>query len=366
MRREDVLEEDMGIKEENKIIEEKKKRKQRREISKQTLMTMIMVVVSVATISISTYAWFLITNTPKAEQLTLTADTIGDLKIADVGTNGPAEYANSLDLRNNVNNSTYLSPSTTKDGLNFFSPVYEEGAVVDLKAITEADLLNTKYVYEKVFYLRAGKHQDEVDQAKAKNYDIFLVGTSTNPANGCYIKDLNGEQLSAANAIRVSLTFEGGITGKKTVIYEPNAELHNKIGNVEGGSFNIDKAVVTVQTANEYGVYDTIKQNSDKSFVGSVDNGSTRSIPLYTIREGDDIEVTMRIWLEGMDMDCVNQIAEDKILGQLQFISEENLAQFTGNISVNEQAGLNTSGEEQSTTAQVQEQQTTQVTQPTQ
>ena len=31
----------------------------------------------------------------------------------------------------------------------------------------------------------------------------------------------------------------------------------------------------------------------------------------------------MRIWIEGMDEDCDNEIAADKMKGQIQFVSQE-------------------------------------------
>ena len=59
------------------------KRKKQLNITKRTMMTIVMIGISVLTISISAFAWFLITNTPKVENIQLTADTLGTLKIAN-------------------------------------------------------------------------------------------------------------------------------------------------------------------------------------------------------------------------------------------------------------------------------------------
>ena len=169
-------------------------------------MSIVMVIVSVVILSVSTYAWFLITNTPKVENISLMADTLGDLKIADIKQDGtPDVYQDEIDLENKTDVKSYLSPVTTKDGINFFSPVYFEGEVSVLKAEIDEKRLHTKYVYEKEFYLRAGEEKQKVDQNKAKNYDIFLVGTSTDLANGCYmVKNSNnntGDVKTAANSL---------------------------------------------------------------------------------------------------------------------------------------------------------------------
>lgn len=302
----------------------------RKKMSKQMSMSIIMVIVSLVILSISTYAWFLITNSPKAQNITLTADTLGDLKIADItAEDTPDTYGDSIDLTDTTGMKSYLSPVTTKDGLTFFSPEYSEGNVVGLNEETDETRLHTKYVYEKTFFLRAGKEKSEVDQNKAKNFDIYLVGTTTDSSNGCYMRQKNtsgtdGSEITAANSLRVSLTFEGGITGETvTVIYEPNVDKDN--GGVAGTNMAFYRYVGADK--DEYGAYSTIQQNYDKSFVPN-SNVASRSVALDTIKEGEDIKVTMRIWLEGMDKDCMNDIAADQIIGQLQFISEENLNQF--------------------------------------
>lgn len=307
-----------------------------RKISKQMSMSIVMVIVSVVILSISTYAWFLITNTPKAENITLMADTLGDLKIADIDDEGnPLEYGDEIDLTNTTDVKSYLSPVTTKDGISFFSPIYFEGKVTDLKEETDENRLHTKYVYEKEFYLRAGEAKENVDADKAKNYDIFLVGTSTDTTNGCYMvqnsMDTTGNVITAANSLRVSLTFENVIIDgvasdeKITVIYEPNCDKENE------GEDGVNRAYFsyagTDTESDKFGTYTTIQQYYDRSFVPN-SNIQSRSEALCTIKEGEDVKVTMRIWLEGMDEDCVNEIAADEILGQIQFISEENLEQF--------------------------------------
>ena len=109
-----------------------------RRISKQMSMSIVMVIVSVVILSVSTYAWFLITNTPKVENISLMADTLGDLKIADIKQDGTHDtYGDKLDLQGKTDVKSYLSPVTTKDGINFFSPIYFEGKVEELKEETE-------------------------------------------------------------------------------------------------------------------------------------------------------------------------------------------------------------------------------------
>ena len=44
---------------------------------------------------------------------------------------------------------------------------------------------------------------------------------------------------------------------------------------------------------------------------------------LFTIKEDEDVLVTMLVWIEGTDDDCTNSIQMDEIIGNIQFISRD-------------------------------------------
>ena len=322
--------------EENK---KNKKRADRIKISKQTAMTLAMIGVSTFVISVATYAWFMISNTPKIVSAEFTADTIGNLQISNVKVQNskdtPEGYKNSINLFDGVSDTDraklYLSPVTTEDGLKFFKPVYNSDGTVQelqkLKEDTAADKteLNTKYVYEKKFFLRAGA--SGVDSSKAKDFNVYLAGQTTTEAGqtnptfddsyGSFLMDSANGSKTAANAVRVSFKFTNVVTGD-TTIYEPNYDKHN------GGTVGGNMSDYTNPSGKKYGKYSTIQQYANKSFKVSGSNGTKeRSDAICTIKEGQDVEVTMRIWIEGMDEDCDNEIAADKMKGQIQFVSQE-------------------------------------------
>lgn len=329
----------------------------RNKMSKQMSLSIIMVIVSLVVLSVSTYAWFMITNTPKVKEITLTADTLGDLKIADTkkdevtgedvvdadGNKTPGDYGDEVDLTGVKMDNLYLSPCTTKDGLSFFKPIYTEGEVTGVEEVTDKEQLHKKFIYEKDFYLKAGG--ETVTAGAEKNYDIFFVGYSTKDGSGTYVDDKEKAEITASNAIRISFTFSGGnLENPVTVIYEPNSDRDNKgiteaMGEADGTVANMANFIMSEPDAAEYGTigemygtttpkkkgYSTIKQfYEDHSFVPN-SGIATRSTSLVTIKEGEDIHVTMRVWLEGTDKDCTDTVAADQIVGQIQFVSEENL-----------------------------------------
>lgn len=330
----------------------------RNKTSKQMSLSIIMVIVSLIVLSVSTYAWFMITNTPKVKEITLSADTLGDLKIADTkknevtgedlvdadGNKTPGNYGDEVDLTGVKMDNLYLSPCTTKDGLSFFKPIYTEGEVTGVEKVTDESQLHKKYIYEKDFYLKAGG--ETVTAGAEKKYDIFFVGYSTKDGSGTYVDDKEKAEITASNAIRISFTFSGGnLENPVTVIYEPNSDRDNKgiteaMGEADDTKIaNMANFVMNDPDAAEYGTigemygtdtpkakgYSTIKQfYEDHSFVPN-SGIKTRSTSLVTIKEGEDIYVTMRVWLEGTDKDCTDGVAADRIVGQIQFVSEENI-----------------------------------------
>lgn len=370
-----------------KVMKEKNV-KQKRKMSKQTILTISMIMVSLFVISVATYAWYLISNTPKITQAKFVADTVGNLKIShaiDDGNGGliPEAYLDSIELygkdRADDVKKRYFTPCTTEDGVTFYKPNYEEGKIKDFTEFDEAvpkdkTELHTKYIYEKVFYLRAGGEASTVDDDKAKYYDIHLIGMTTDEKKatvhdetnfdinyGTYMIDSTADQNgdvgtpyvanSAVNAMRISMVIENAQTDEnavnvdattnkvKTVIFEPNADGdNNRDTDAEGNYTNY----LEYAGGGSYGDFSgsnflLLKQKQNKSFNfdGLDSDKDTQSDAFCTIKEGVDVKVTMRIWIEGMDDDCTNEIAADKILGQIQFISTENLDYVTKTASGN-------------------------------
>lgn len=323
-------------------MKNKKTSEEKRQRRKQLTMTISMIIVSVLVISVASYAWYKLTNTPKIVSAEFTADTIGNLQISNVevvdGADTPEEYKDAIGLFDGVSDADkakmYLSPVTTEDGLKFFKPVYLEGKVDHLEPLDESDEdqnkeLHTKYIYEKKFFLRAGS--DKVDQDKAKYYDIHFIGMSQDEIGGAAFDESTGTFIikkdedadeTAAYSIRISFEFKNTQTGD-VVIYEPNVDKSNPVSGNNSVNY-------TNKDGEKYGEYTTLKQLSDKSFLNDGYNGTAaQSGSICTIKEGDDVECTLRMWIEGTDKDCVNQIAADTMKGQIQFISTENLTYIT-------------------------------------
>lgn len=292
------------------FMEKKKEKKQRKkELKNIVLLGLLFAIVG----SVGVYAWFSISNRARVENLALIADHQGNLQIADDLGNGPGTYSDVLDLTkatgaSNISN-TILSPVTTKDGVNFYLPNYNSltQTVESVSQITNQEELKKYYIYEKTFYLKAGTEKNNSVANINRTYDIALYGVnSSNKVNGCYIYQPTSNGDTAANSIRVSFTLEDG----QTYIYEPNCDVHNS---------DDSRAIDGVK--NEFGLYSTYQQKQNGLFVNSPKTNESEK--MFTIKENVDVKVTMRIWIEGTDVDCTNSIAADTIAGQIQFVSTE-------------------------------------------
>lgn len=272
------------------------------------IRTMITSLIVMAATSVGVYAWFTVSNKARVDKLALIADHQGNLQIADDLGNGPGTYSSNLELTDT--NQAVLSPVTTKNGVNFFSPNYDSqsNAVTSVSEITDTTMLKKMYIYEKTFYLRAGSEKGNTVANFTRTYDIALYGLATNNLDeGCRIYQSQNDRETAANAIRISFTLADGTS----YVYEPNSDLHNT---------DSSRAVNSIDSS--YGTFTKLyQQKSNGAFV--VSPKQNESEKLFTIPENQDVKVTMRIWIEGTDNDCTNSIEADSIAGQIQFISTE-------------------------------------------
>ena len=254
-----------------------------------------------------TYAWFTLTNKPKIEGFMLKVGTTGKLEIATENTD--SKYGTSIEFDDIEN--MCLKPLTTLNGQEFYKPSARdpEGVVTNVSKISESDLLeitnkNTAeggYIIKKTFYLKAtteSKNQEVGIKllAGSKNGDV-ISGTYINNKN-----DNNGKKGSAS--VRVGITC-----GSTTKVLEPCSD-------------------VSVGTASQFKLdgwnnLETIKHTSTGKFEPNGKTTQDKTDDLFKIKANEGTLVTMYIWLEGADKDCVNEIQGSEIEYSFQFTSDD-------------------------------------------
>lgn len=287
--------------------------------AKKLRSVVMMVLLCVLMMSAATYAWFTLSNTAKVANLTMKVGEATGLQIAkDTGTQ-PGTYGSVLtfdDGQTPIYKITgKLLPATTTDGRVFSKPTYNDnGEVTRVVATTDSEKLTNAtsnaedegYYYETTFYLKAlGENGMTIQLKKGESMPtVNPIADTTNGATGTYVLEKNGSTSDkgyyGVQSIRISLSVGEG-ESVQTLIYEPNNDSHGSGGTLASLSSGTSIAGPT-STSIQSGNGRFTSQSQTISLVGN-----------------QDTKVTMRIWIEGTDTDCVNEISLHDIIAQLQF-----------------------------------------------
>ncbi len=268
--------------------------------------TFAVVIMSVFFLTTATYAWFSLTNAPKVNNLVLKAGTTGNLLISNEKTTG---FSDSISLE--LDGECCLRPLTTINGKTFYRPIYASSGMVEAVSpnpipTEELDSMTNKietkggWLIKKTFYLKATVKD-------LSSVDVRLMAPIPTRETGTAISNVN-KNSHGAEAVRVSFTYNN-----TTAVLEPNSDVITEAANASQASLAGWKNM------------SVIKQGANYKF--SNDNGRTFtsdvSDKLFDIPTNKPVEVTMYIWLEGADRDCVNEIMGNSINVELRFISED-------------------------------------------
>lgn len=293
---------------EENTMEEKKKNNPDSERRSKLVSAILMAFVCVMMMSGATYAWFTMSNTARVNSLKLNVAAEGNLYISK--TNDFSAKKNVVAWLDGENPSAKtLYPCTTEDGIAMKKPIYKDEKTVG-SVDTIADTEKETYYLEQKFYLL----MDEGDNDNANNqtYSVHLVqkGTGTGDENlGTYFTDSNGGLCAR---VSFQLKDAASVAG----VYEPN--YNGTIAN----------PTVAASPAGLIVVPSTLKQKIDGTFDAAASDenkplNTGDSPKLFEITGDTATEVTIRVWFEGTDDQCCNEIALNEIVAQLKFVANK-------------------------------------------
>lgn len=163
-----------------------------------------------------------------------------------------------------------------------------------------------------------------------KNVNYLLVTFTLTAANGAqklwidpaqsYIRDSNGNPL---NAIRVSLEVKHMDNG---VPSEKSETTILSMREADSSGFCLLKGVKDFDRANNRLVDDTAVGGIDGECMAYVQvyplTGYSSNHPWMELSADETIQVTMRVWLEGMDEDCIDSISGNSLDFHMFFCAE--------------------------------------------
>ena len=302
---------------EERTMEENKKKNPDSERKSKLVSAILMAFVCVVMMGGGTYAWFTMNNVARVQSLKLNVASEGNLYISK--TNDFTDKMSEVDWFGESTSIETLYPCTMDSDRNVYKPVYESDKVVSGKEAVDvandttddADAKDTYYL-EETFYL---KLDDGLD-ADHSEYSVKLAkGTSTTSGgtttyDGTYfILDETATPTPTPNpsyCVRVSFTPDGG----NTVVYEPNSNVSNS-GEYATSSIPNHTPIATTSGCAQKDNGQFVKDNDE---IGD-------SEELFEITGGTAKKVVVRVWFEGTDDDCCNEIELKDIIAQLKFVA---------------------------------------------
>ena len=310
---------------------------------KKTFIALYVTLISFIVLVVASYAWMTFASSPIVSNLAMSIVTENVLVLAPDVDGAPGEWGSILDVADLLGETDItLKPVTFSAAeRRFYAPRYGlDGrtdfnnpiALFDLsddargsEATADAEgprdtMLAFRFWMRTdssdcVVYFKQAAQQNEGDLGAG----TFVIGEPLWDADAILHRE-NGN--GAQNAIRVAFCFGPNAVSDETtiVIYEPNADSSGAVvstfsvdGNgsmLEGNNKLIRQSTSTFSEADPV-VNDTVLYSPGEFL--------TEDYSLFALPAGIDQPVTMYVWLEGQDADCVNAISSGSIFANIQF-----------------------------------------------
>lgn len=287
--------------------------------------------------TVSTYAWFSLTATPRVSNLNIYINSSPGMEIS-VDPNGKG-WTEQLSYEDLFADNYLLRPVTwSEQDRMFYGANYSiDGKLKESWDPLEGDRYfnNTSqdnYYCIGTFYARAGSGlQVSLAPALAIEGGFAASGTYLMGEPAWNEKDIlhDNQGKGAENAIRIGIKvtrlnadYTPTDAPADFFIYEPNADTHNDgtVGYVDTPSIDgtdtlIEKERILTQSASTWSESDPIQRDVLVHRMGTFDSSSV----LFDMAADEIVQIQIIIWLEGQDVDCTNAIADARIVANLQF-----------------------------------------------
>lgn len=310
---------------------------------KKLTVALWITVFSFVLLTTAAYAWMSIASTLKVTELALTVIANNNLEIAQ-DINGPAgEWTSVMSMSDLLSGDTVLRPVTYSakreaflapryglDGRpNFTDPMLITHTGTALSSPDGEDNVGA-YLLAYNFWMRAGANCT-VSLTEAKEISEGLMGGGTyvigKPIwNTAAVRHEDGGR-GAQNALRIAFRTYGDDesdgSGGSFIIYEPNADaggVYEATPSIDGSETLISPDKLIQQHESGWSEQNPVLRDNVDYQVGGFISDST---VLFALKADKPRLVTLFIWLEGQDRDCINSISMGEILVNLQFSGDQ-------------------------------------------
>ena len=309
----------------------------------------VLVVIAVVGVSV---AWLMISRTPIVSDLGLKVLTNDRLEIAPDVNGTPGEWDVTMDLSTVLNDLSPLKPVTYSQAKNqFFAMSYgldgradgvtvalTDDANANVKSNGSASGTENGYYIATTFWMKAPSLAD-ISLSEAKEVEEGKAGSGTyvigNPVwNGSALVHENGGN-GMETALRLGFQcqktdLKGNPIGDPVFyIYEPNGDSHVKEPNgyietpsMDGGNSLVSSDRLIWQSTSSWNETTPVLNSQVVYNLGEFKTDAT----LFDISPSTLEKITLYVWLEGQDVDCINAASAypTSILANIQFKPNEN------------------------------------------
>ncbi len=277
------------------------------------------VVALVAALAVSvgaTFAWFTSQNTAKVNKFDLTVqDATGNLYIG-LSEETVSQAPVAIDTSTGAYENLKLTHVTSEDGITLNTK--EGPAATANKDYFQVKLWFMSTTDVKVYLEDTSKLTCASPNA---DNDLLLDGTARTTAGANYGPSLASDgkiTTNAANAARVS--FVDSATGK---IWEPQPTAGYPTKNL---AEDYEKYLTSGTWSVTESPTNTPATATVEKVAKTADAGTITGKELFSLTANEAKEITINIWLEGKDGDCLNSIFADVISTTLVFVGIEPAA----------------------------------------
>lgn len=300
------------------------------------IMLVLSLLILIPLCTVATYTWFGISKTPKVSDMEMTINANPGFELSWQKDTPDGEWSKQLAFVDAIVTDTVLTPVTWVDSeSSFYTAKYgNDGRIVDLSQklddARDSNGIDGHYV-KFTLYGKTGENVTVSLAPAVSSVDgtssagTYLIGkpewqtdTKTHVDGGA------GAQSAVRVGLKITKLDENlNETGNSDFyIYEPNADSHvdGSIGykptNAIGGGALVPETRLITQTT-------TLWQESypvEHGVVVRTPGVFNKTPELFELEAGRRVKIDVYIWLEGMDVDCVNAVGGNaKLFANLQF-----------------------------------------------
>lgn len=298
-------------------------------------MSFYLVIVLLILLTVATYTWFSISQTPRVSDMNMYVNSKSGLELA---LSPSGEWTQQLDFRDMVDVTTVLRPITWSDeDQQFYAANYKmDGRMTEnWESLTDERNANTLtmdgYYIKATCYARSGIPAN-VTLSPAVEVAEGVQGSGTYVIgyplwNSEEVVHNNGG-LGGEDAIRIGFkvtpVYSSGTErgDSEFFIYEPNCNGYGgyePTPSIDGTATLVDEDHLILQTQTHWEEAYPVQRDVVIHHMGKFIENPT----LFELQPGEMVKIDFYIWLEGQDVDCTNQITGAKIMASVQFATDD-------------------------------------------